>query len=118
MTSESYDGQGVVNLQFQLATNKDSAMIKIANRLAQVESYPPEVRQPVISGEDEIASAVAFFSLIATEPNGFDGDISTLQDFVEDFIKPDLERVPGVSQVNIYGGREQEIHVVFDPSRP
>ena len=36
MRSESYDGLGVVILEFQLATSKDSAMIKIANRLAQV----------------------------------------------------------------------------------
>ena len=117
MRSESRDGQALVNLRFQLGTNKDSAMLKVANRLAQVESYPLEVKQPVISGENEIAAGVAWFSLAATETNGFDGDISTLLDFVDDFVKPELERVPGVSLVNIYGGRKREIHVVFDPTK-
>ena len=117
MRSQSFAGQGVVTLEFQLATNKDSAMIKISNRLSQVESYPPEAEQPVIRGENDFSVGVAFFTLLAAKDNGFEGDISTLKDFVEDFIKPELERVPGVSQIKLYGGREQEIHVVFDPAR-
>jgi len=115
MRSESFDSEGVITLQFELATNKDSAMIKISNRLAQVESYPPEVKQPVISGQDDIAESIAFFTLLPTEVDGFDGDISTLHDFVTDFVKPELERVPGVSKIKIFGGRKREIHVVFDP---
>ncbi len=117
MRSESYDSEGVVILRFQLGTNKDSAMLKIANRLAQVESYPLEVKQPVISGEDEISSGAAWFWLIPTETNGFEGDISTVYDFVDDFVKPELERVPGVSQINVYGGRKREIRVIFDPTK-
>ena len=34
-----------------------------------------------------------------TEENGFEGEMSTLYDFVEDFIKPEFERVPGVGPV-------------------
>ena len=34
MESESHDSLGIVILRFQLGTNKDSAMIKVANRLA------------------------------------------------------------------------------------
>jgi len=117
MRSESFDGQGVVTLQFQLATNKDSAMIKVANRLSQVESYPPEAEQPVISGEDAIAVGIAFFALLPLPENGFEGDLSTLKDFVDDFVKPELERAPGVSQIKLFGGREQEVHVVFDPTK-
>ena len=117
MRSESHDGQGVIILRFQLGTKKDSAMLKIANRLAQVESYPLEVKQPIISGEDAISAGSAWFWVIPTETNGFDGDISTVYDFVDDFVKPELERVPGVSLVNIYGGRKREIHVVFDPAK-
>jgi len=115
MRSESHDSQGVVSLRFQLGTNKDSAIIKVANHLAQVESYPLEVKQPVISGENEFSGAVAFFWLVPTDTHGFDGDISTLNDFVDDFVKPEFERVAGVSQVDVYGGRKREIHVVFDP---
>lgn len=117
MQSESYDSLGIVILRFQLGTSKDSAMIKVANRLAQVEDYPFEVQQPVISGQDVIGSAGAWFWLSATETNGFSGDISTLSDFVDDYVKPELERVPGVSSVTVYGGRKNEVHVIFDPAK-
>ena len=51
----------------------------------------------MISGQNDFSVGVAYFSLMATDNNGFEGDISTLQDFVTDFVKPELERAPGVS---------------------
>lgn len=44
-------------------------------------------------------------------------DISTLLRFTEDYIEARLERVPGVSNVNVNGGREDELRVVVDPER-
>jgi HAE1 family hydrophobic/amphiphilic exporter-1 len=117
MRSESYDSQGVVILRFQLGTDKESALVKVSNRLTQVESYPREVKQPVISTQNDLDNGMAYFTLIASDTDGFDGDLTTLKDFVDDFVKPDLERVPGVSKLVLYGGRKQEIHVVFDPSK-
>jgi len=117
MHSQSFEGLGSVILRFQLGTSKDSAMIKVANRLAQVEDYPLEVQQPVISDQDVVGSAGAWFWLGPTEINGFSGNISTLSDFVDDFVKPELERVPGVSSVTVYGGRKNEVHVIFDPAK-
>ena len=51
MRSESHDGQGVITLRFQVGTDKDAAMLKVSNRLDQVESYPANVEKPVISGQ-------------------------------------------------------------------
>jgi HAE1 family hydrophobic/amphiphilic exporter-1 len=44
-------------------------------------------------------------------------DISTLLRFTEDYIEARLERVPGVSNVNVNGGREDELRVIVDPER-
>lgn len=35
----------------------------------------------------------------------------------EDFIEPRLERVPGVSEAETYGGQDEELQVVIDPER-
>ena len=43
-------------------------------------------------------------------------DIRTLGDYARDRIQPILERVAGVSEVNVLGGREREIQIRFDPS--
>ena len=82
----------------------------------QVESYPTNVEKPVISGQSGVSGAIAWFHLDPTEENGFEGDISTMYDFVDDYVIPELERVEGVSSANLYGGREAEIHVIVDPA--
>src|SRR5436190_7227378 len=44
-------------------------------------------------------------------------DISTKRKFAEDFIEAALERVEGVSNSNVLGGREEELQVVIDPQK-
>ena len=117
MRSESHDGRGMITLRFQVGTDKDVAMLKVSNRLDQVESYPANVEKPIISGQAGVTGAIAWFHLDPINENGFEGDISTLYDFVDDYIIPELERVEGVSTANMYGGREAEIHVIADPTQ-
>jgi HAE1 family hydrophobic/amphiphilic exporter-1 len=117
MESTCSDSRGSITLTFQVGTDLDIALLKVSNRLEQVPSYPPDTDKPVISGVNANASAIAWFVLHPTAENGFNGDISTLYDFVEDNIKPAFERVEGVAQSNFFGGREQEMHVVFDPAK-
>ncbi len=44
-------------------------------------------------------------------------DISTKRKFAEDFIEAAFERVEGVSNSNVLGGREEELQVVIDPQK-
>ncbi len=44
-------------------------------------------------------------------------DIDTMRRFAEDNIEARFERVPGVAQSNVIGGREDEMQVIVDPSR-
>ena len=117
MRSESRDGIGVITLRFQVGTDKDAARLKVSNRLDQVESYPTNVEKPIISGQSGVSGAIAWFQIDPTPENGFEGDISTLYDFIDDYVMPELERVEGVSAANVYGGRETEIQVIADPAK-
>ncbi|WP_254507908.1 efflux RND transporter permease subunit [Anatilimnocola floriformis] len=44
-----------------------------------------------------------------------DRDVTTLRKFAEDYIESALERVEGVSNANVLGGREEELQVVVNP---
>jgi len=44
-------------------------------------------------------------------------DVPKLQRFAEDAIEAALERVPGVSNANVLGGREEELQVIVDPQK-
>ncbi len=44
-------------------------------------------------------------------------DVPKLRRFAEDFIEARFERVPGVSDSEVRGGREEEMQVIVDPQR-
>jgi HAE1 family hydrophobic/amphiphilic exporter-1 len=46
-----------------------------------------------------------------------DIDVTQYRKFAEDFVEARFERVPGVSNSNVFGGREEEMQVVVDPQR-
>ncbi|MGH9867135.1 MAG: efflux RND transporter permease subunit [Candidatus Polarisedimenticolia bacterium] len=117
MESSSSDSVGNITLTFPPGTDMDAALLKVNNRLEQVPRYPDDAEKPVIRSVDVNANAIAWFILAPTQENGFDGDISTLFDYVDDSIKPEFERVPGVAASNVYGGREHELQVIVDPAR-
>lgn len=114
MTSESQDSSGTIILEFEIGTDIDSAVVDVSNKLDQVEDYPDDVEQPVISSTDVRASAMAWFMLKPAEGN--DVDIYSYHDFAEDYIKPAFERVPGVGSSNVFGGYEREMQVIVDPN--
>jgi len=114
MTSESQDSNGSIVLEFDIGTDIDAAVVDVSNKLNQVEEYPDDVDQPVISTTDVGASAMAWFILKPKEGN--DVDIYQYHDFAEDFIKPRFERVSGVGSSNVFGGYEREMQVIVDPN--
>jgi len=116
MESESRDSSGSITLTFQVGENLDSSLLKVSNRLDQVPRYPVDADKPVIFSSDANASAIAWFILRPRDENPFEGEVWTLQEFMEDYIKPEFERVPGVSASSIFGGREREMHVIVNPS--
>jgi hydrophobic/amphiphilic exporter-1 (mainly G- bacteria), HAE1 family len=113
MTSESEDSSGTIVLEFEIGTDIDAASVDVSNKLNQVEDYPADADQPVISTTDTGASAMAWFIL---KPEDGNVDINTYHDFAEDYIKPRFERVSGVGSSNVFGGYEREMQVVVDPN--
>lgn len=115
ITSTSQQGQGAIRLEFNVGTPKDVALREVSDKLREVASYPDDADEPVVEASDpENRDYIAWFVLQADDPSF---DVRTLQDFVEDRVKPVLERVPGISEVNALGGREREVQVLFDATR-
>jgi HAE1 family hydrophobic/amphiphilic exporter-1 len=113
MTSESEDGRSEITLEFDIHQDMGRALLLVANRLDRVSDYPEEADEPILdtSGSDD--SPIAW--LILRRLPGNKRPIHTYRDFAEDVIKDRLERVPGVSRSNVYGGTEREMRVVVDP---
>ncbi len=114
MQSTANYGMGFINLQFEIGTEMNRALIEVLNRLNQVPRYPVDADEPVISvGGDDFSKVIAWWAI--TPQPGNTRPIESYQDFVEDTVITRLERVPGVSRVGSFGGREHEVRITFDP---
>ncbi|MCP3905084.1 MAG: efflux RND transporter permease subunit [Planctomycetes bacterium] len=115
MTSTSSQGMGRIRLEMRTGTDKDDALREVAEKLDQVPDYPENVDNPVIEATDrENRDYIAWIVFGTTDP---DFDIRVLRDFAVDRIEPALERVPGVAEINVLGGREREIQIRVDTVR-
>jgi len=113
MISRAETGRARVELEFAIGTDMDRALLLVANRLDRVPDYPDEVEEPTLdtSGSDD--NPIAWF--IVQRAEGNTRAMQEFGDFIEDEVQERLERVAGVSSVNVFGGTPRELQVVIDP---
>ena len=120
MQSVSRQGQAEINLEFMLGTDINRARQEVSDALRQVPDYPDEVTEPTVVAADSGPQNAIAWIIIDLDPSVRDRfpdfDITTIYDGLDKEMKPYLERIDGVAEVNIFGGREREIRVLVDPT--
>lgn len=115
MTATASEGEANIELEFNIGTDMTRALQEVSDSLREVPSYPEDVDEPVITAADSAQeNAIAWIILDSTDP---EYDIQGFFDTADKRIKPILERVDGVGEINVLGGREREVHIEFDPER-
>ena len=115
MTSRSQDGRSRITLEFNVHQNMDKALLLVANRLDRVNGYPSEADEPTIRTSSTEDNPITW--IVLRRKDGNLRDVHTYGDLIEDVIQDRLERVAGVSRVNVYGGSERQMEVVVHPDR-
>ena len=115
MTSESQDSRGNVALEFNVGADPDAVLLKVSNKLNQVTGYPLDSERPVLSAGGNANTRAITWLILDTLPGHEEKDIELYRDLVEEVIETAIERVPGVSQSNVFGGYERELQVIVDP---
>ncbi len=115
LLSKAQDGRGEITITFSVEMDLRRALIEVINRLNQVPSYPDDVDEPTISTVGGNARAIAWF--IIKPEAGNNVDISSFKNYIEEVVQTRFERVHGVARSEVYGGREREIRITFDPHR-
>ena len=115
MTSESNDSRGVVTLEFNVGVDPDAVLLLVSNKLDQVFGYPLDAERPVISAGGSGPSRAITWIMLEPLPDRDDLDIERYRDYAEEVVKTALERVPGVSRSDIYGGYDRQLQVIVDP---
>ncbi|MEM7623923.1 MAG: efflux RND transporter permease subunit, partial [Planctomycetota bacterium] len=118
MKSVTSQGTSEISLEFYLGSDISRALQETSDALRQVADYPEEVEEPAIKAADGASENAIAWVIFDLDPEmqranpGF--DITVMFDALEDRVKPEIERIDGVAEVNIFGGREREVRVYVD----
>jgi len=116
MTSQSGNNQATITLEFYPEVSREIALRDVSDKLRQVSGYPIEVDEPTVEAADADIGATIAWLILYSEDASRSEEVRVLRDFAEDYIKPYLDRVPGVASVDVYGGLEREMQVRVDPA--
>lgn len=116
MTSTaSNDGAATISVFFELGVNPDIAAVNVQNRVSRATSkLPAAVVQTGVTTLKSQTSALMFLSLYS---NNKEYDGTFVQNFAKINIVPKLQRVKGVGQVNVFGGKDYSMRVWIDPEK-
>ncbi|MDA9748448.1 efflux RND transporter permease subunit, partial [bacterium] len=114
MESTSIENQATIKLELKEGRNIESTLIQVSNLLAQVKDIPTDSDKPTIKSISSDRSPIAWFILKAKKENI---NIFEYKDFAEDYIKTRFERVEGVGESGIRGGRFKEVQIDIDTNK-
>ena len=115
MISEARTGQAQIELEFAYGADLNEILIRVNNALAQVPGYPENVDEPRIVTSSHSNNPFMFFRVTPLPGNPANVDVHQMRDFIQDHVATQMERVPGVSEVEVWGGTERQVQIYVDP---
>ena len=108
------NGTGSITLSFQTGTNPDLAQVDVQNRIARAAPrLPSTVTQQGVRVEKARTGFLLFTILSSDDPAW---DPVALGDFASRNVLPELQRVPGVGQAQLFG-TERAMRIWLDPAK-
>ncbi|MDP1968926.1 MAG: efflux RND transporter permease subunit [Burkholderiaceae bacterium] len=108
------NGGGQITLSFDSRTNADLAQVDVQNRLARAAPrLPAAVTQQGVR-VDKSRSNFLLFTILASDNPAYDP--IALGDYASRTVLPELQRIPGVGQAQLFG-TERAMRIWVDPAR-
>ena len=116
MTStSSNDGNLALNVYFKLGTNPDLAAVNVQNRVSKATNQvPAEVVQAGISTQKQQNSMIMVQLLYSNDSTY---DETFLQNYAKINIIPEIQRVNGVGQAQVFGAKDYSMRIWLKPDR-
>ncbi len=112
ISSVSLEGVSYVIIEFNWGTNMDFASLDVRDNLDRIKGrLPKDAEDSIIQRQDFNSRPVVWLNLTGDYP------LDQLKTVAEDEFKNQLERIEGVSSVEIMGGLTREIQIRVDPER-
>ncbi|WP_084651448.1 efflux RND transporter permease subunit [Ottowia thiooxydans] len=108
------DGSGSITLSFEPGTDADMAQVDVQNRLSRATPrLPTTVVQQGVRVEKSQSNFLLFVMLSSSNA---DLDVAQLTDYASRNVLPELQRVTGIGQVQLFGS-ERAMRIWVDPAK-
>src|SRR5258707_12202019 len=112
ISSTSRQGAASINIEFELSRNIDAALQDVQTKIAQAAARLPKgIDPPVVSKTNPEDQPIIRLSLAGTRPPTF------IADYIRNVIKPHLQTVPGVGDVQASGNFDRSVRCGADAVR-
>ena len=111
LTSVSRDGQSTITVEFNLEVDLEAAANDVRDRVSRAQrSLPPDANPPTVTKADADSSPIVFLNV-----NSDRRSLLELTAFAENIFKEQLQTIPGVSEIRIWGSRQYAMRLWLDP---
>lgn len=115
MTSNaSNDGAFSITVIFKQGVDPDQAAVNVQNRVAQANAQlPAEVIRLGVNTTKQQTSNLMVVNINSALPEKYDE--AFLQNYAKINLVPELKRIPGVGNINLYGSKDYSVRIWIDP---
>ena len=111
MISSASTGEASIEIEFPASVDVNDALIRVINALSQVPSYPENVDEPRVIASSFSQNAFMFYGIFDISGERDPEELLELRDFIDNRVRPRMERVPGVSRVGVRGAPARQIQI-------
>ncbi|HEY1392754.1 MAG TPA: efflux RND transporter permease subunit, partial [Methylibium sp.] len=108
------DGTGSITLSFEPGTSPDLAQVDVQNRLSRASPRLPSAVTQQGVRVDKARSNFLLFAILSSDNPAYDP--IALGDYASRNLLPEIQRVPGVGQAQLFG-TERAMRVWIDPAK-
>ena len=109
------DGSAQIQVFFKQGINPDIAAVNVQNRVSRASPLlPSEVTRSGVVTQKQQTSALMYLSFYSENKNI---DDVYLQNFLNINVIPNLQRINGVGEANVFGGKNYSMRVWLDPAK-
>ncbi len=113
LTSSSESEQSRITVRFRLGTDPDVAASDVRDRVSRVRGrLPNEIEEPIIAKVEADAQAIIYIAFTSSRHTPLE-----ISDYADRYVRDQLQNIPGVAEVRIFGERRYAMRIWLDRMR-
>jgi multidrug efflux pump len=113
LRSTSRDGRSNISVEFELGEDMEAAANDVRDRVSRAQyRLPRDCDPPTVYKSDADSYPIIMLSVRSDRRNQLD-----LSDIVDRLFKEQLQTIPGISEISMYGEKRYSIRIKLDPAK-